>query len=337
MRLKMGGAGAGARLRGGGGLGGGRTSRARAAPAGRQATSAALTDSERAEFWRRFDEALPSEGAERVRAFAKCCRASSPPSRSSLAPHQQVSKQYFPGLTCKPQWSECAEWPWLQTVLAGTDVVKAELARAEQGQTAAFAKHASGAVSAYAGGWSSVPLRWEGSTVPGMAATFPETYALLRDAQPELGPRSIMIARQNPGTGIKPHSDLMNWMLTVHVCLTAPEDGDCWIRVGDDRLVWREGEAMAIDTSLEHETFNSGSSPRDVLVIDVFHPELTQTEREGIQLCYDMRARFEAECAAAKREAAAAAAAAEKEERRRRGKPLFGAFSAFSFGGARRA
>lgn len=36
---------------------------------------------------------------------------------------------------------------------------------------------------------------------------------------------------------------------------------------------------MVFDDSFEHEVWHNGTSPRLVLIVDVWHPELTATER----------------------------------------------------------
>jgi len=40
----------------------------------------------------------------------------------------------------------------------------------------------------------------------------------------------VFFARQSPKTGIKPHTDNTNFILTGHLALIIPE-GDCWIKV----------------------------------------------------------------------------------------------------------
>lgn len=55
------------------------------------------------------------------------------------------------------------------------------------------------------------------------------TYSLsLPPAAPTL---EVFFARQPPGTGIKSHTDFVNFIQTTHLGLQVPE-GDCWIKVG---------------------------------------------------------------------------------------------------------
>ena len=65
-----------------------------------------------------------------------------------------------------------------------------------------------------------------------------------------------MFARQAPGTGVQPHSDARNFILTAHLGLQVPTDppGACWMRVAAERKRWEEGRVVVIDTTFEHET-----------------------------------------------------------------------------------
>ena len=41
------------------------------------------------------------------------------------------------------------------------------------------------------------------------------------------------------------------------------------------RKEWREGKVLVFDDSYEHEVFHGGLGPRVVLIVDVWHPQLT--------------------------------------------------------------
>ena len=54
-----------------------------------------------------------------------------------------------------------------------------------------------------------------------------------------------------------------------------------------------QGKLITIDTSFEHSTGNESEEDRHVLIIDFWHPELTEAERAGLEFIYDLRNRFE--------------------------------------------
>lgn len=63
----------------------------------------------------------------------------------------------------------------------------------------------------------------------------------------------VFFAKQAAKTGIKPHSDNTNFILTTHLGLDVPE-GKCWIRVGGEKREWKNGKALVFDTHYIHET-----------------------------------------------------------------------------------
>lgn len=45
---------------------------------------------------------------------------------------------------------------------------------------------------------------------------------------------------------------------------------------------WREGELFIFDDSFEHEVWHNGSLPRLVLILDMWHPELSSHQRRSL-------------------------------------------------------
>lgn len=69
-----------------------------------------------------------------------------------------------------------------------------------------------------------------------------------------------------------------------HLGIEIPEN--CRLRVGDRMLTWREGECLILDDSFSHEVWNNSDKHRVVLVVDLWHPDLSRRERgliEGLQ------------------------------------------------------
>ena len=82
-----------------------------------------------------------------------------------------------------------------------------------------------------------------------------------------------------PNTHITPHYGPTNKKLRCHLPLSIPEGDVSWLRVGDRRVLLTEGESVIFDDSFEHEAGNdSTSEPRVILVIDIWHPDLTDEE-----------------------------------------------------------
>ena len=121
---------------------------------------------------------------------------------------------------------------------------------------------------------------------------FPKTYDLLRSLGIPLAVRGVCFARQAANSGVQPHSDGRNFILTSHLGIEIP-DG-CWIKVGAETRGWDEGKLTTIDTSFLHSTGNpSASEDRHVLIIDYWHPDLSEAESSALEFIYDLRNEFE--------------------------------------------
>lgn len=48
------------------------------------------------------------------------------------------------------------------------------------------------------------------------------------------------------------------------------------------RRSWEEGKIFIFDDSFEHEVWHNGTEFRLVLIIDVWHPELTKSEKYNL-------------------------------------------------------
>jgi aspartyl/asparaginyl beta-hydroxylase (cupin superfamily) len=57
-------------------------------------------------------------------------------------------------------------------------------------------------------------------------------------------------------------------------------EGDCAIRVGHETRRWEEGRCLIFDDHFEHEAWNHTQEERIVLIVDLWHPDLTATEVE---------------------------------------------------------
>jgi aspartate beta-hydroxylase len=87
----------------------------------------------------------------------------------------------------------------------------------------------------------------------------------------------IYVSRLAPGTHIAAHRGPTNMRVRCHLPLLVP-DGDCAIRVGEDTRRWEEGRCIVFDDSFDHEAWNHTSSERVVLIVDLWHPDLSPEE-----------------------------------------------------------
>jgi aspartyl/asparaginyl beta-hydroxylase (cupin superfamily) len=75
-----------------------------------------------------------------------------------------------------------------------------------------------------------------------------------------------------PGTHIPAHRGVTKGLITCHLGLIVPEDGDVRMRI-DDRVVrWAEGETLVFDDTYDHEVWNQTKGTRVVLLIQFERP-----------------------------------------------------------------
>jgi aspartyl/asparaginyl beta-hydroxylase (cupin superfamily) len=55
------------------------------------------------------------------------------------------------------------------------------------------------------------------------------------------------------------------------------------MRVGNEIHIWQENKVILFDDSFEHEVVNPTNEERVVLLVDIWHPDLNEKERELIR------------------------------------------------------
>lgn len=76
-----------------------------------------------------------------------------------------------------------------------------------------------------------------------------------------------------PGYQIPAHRGVTKGILRCHLGLIIPRDSDnCWIRIAEERVSWRQGKAFVFDDTYEHEVFNNTEDERVILLFDFDRP-----------------------------------------------------------------
>ncbi len=97
----------------------------------------------------------------------------------------------------------------------------------------------------------------------------PKTTALVEQIP---GLNSAFFSILAPGTHIPAHRGVTKGLITCHLGLIVPRDGDVRMRV-DNRIVrWSEGETLVFDDTYDHEVWNDTSGTRVVLLIQFARP-----------------------------------------------------------------
>lgn len=83
-------------------------------------------------------------------------------------------------------------------------------------------------------------------------------------------------SRLEPNTYVAPHKGPTNMRLRCHFGIAVP-DG-CGMKVDREAVQWKRGHALVFDDSFEHEVWNRSNEPRTILIVDVWHPDLSDEE-----------------------------------------------------------
>eukprot|EP00551_Chaetoceros_affinis_P000137 CAMPEP_0203637548 /NCGR_PEP_ID=MMETSP0088-20131115/3844_1 /ASSEMBLY_ACC=CAM_ASM_001087 /TAXON_ID=426623 /ORGANISM="Chaetoceros affinis, Strain CCMP159" /LENGTH=340 /DNA_ID=CAMNT_0050492011 /DNA_START=49 /DNA_END=1071 /DNA_ORIENTATION=- len=257
------------------------------------------------QFWEDVDDTLndvevvfksddgQGQGIDRIRDFAKSAQGITP-APQGLAPGHQPSEENVEGLTAKPFWdvaSDPINFPWAEKLEANAHIIAEEFQAKLDREQALFTGDSAWQNNVMGAGWSAFRLQRLGVWNVQNCKEFPRTYDLLKSLDIPIAVRGVCFARQAPGSGVQPHSDGRNFILTSHLGLKIPEG--CWIQVGEERTSWEEGKLTTLDTSFEHSTGNPTKLDRHVLIIDFWHPDLTEAERAALEAVYDLRNKFE--------------------------------------------
>ena len=205
--------------------------------------------------------------------------------------HSDPTHFHFPGLT-EREFHPRRLFPWLADLEAATDTIAAELTAvmaAERAELVPYVQY-----DAYLPldqwkalnhnlDWTAIHLLQNGREVPANARHCPVTLAhLARIGQPQVEGASpnAMFSLLAPHTVIPPHVGVSNARLVCHLPLIVP--AGCWFRVGAETRQWQRGAAFVFDDTIEHEAANPSDELRVVMIFDLWHPDLSDIEREGV-------------------------------------------------------
>ncbi|NUT00880.1 MAG: aspartyl/asparaginyl beta-hydroxylase domain-containing protein [Sphingomonas sp.] len=205
--------------------------------------------------------------------------------------HSNPTHFSFPGLA-EREFHPRDLFPWLSGVEAATEAIAEELKAvmsAERAELVPYIQYDEHLPLAQwkplnrNPDWTAIHLWRNGERVEANARHCPKSLEILGHLpQPEIrgsGPNA-MFSLLAPGTAIPPHVGVNNARLVCHLPLVVPEG--CWFRVGGETRFWKRGEAFVFDDTIEHEALNPSNELRVVFIFDLWHPDLSATEREAV-------------------------------------------------------
>jgi aspartyl/asparaginyl beta-hydroxylase (cupin superfamily) len=206
--------------------------------------------------------------------------------------HQECNEIHVPRLPEIP-FHERSEFPWLASIEAKTDVIRAELLAALEADRDKFSPYIQYQPGDPVNQWQELnhSLRWSvfslwagGKPVPENIERCPETARAVSELPlvdiEGLCP-NVMFSALAPRTRIPPHNGETNARLVAHLPLIVPPR--CVMRVGHERREWKVGEVLILDDTIEHEAINDSDELRVVLMFDLWNPRLGPEERDMVR------------------------------------------------------
>ena len=138
------------------------------------------------------------------------------------------------------------------------------------------------------GEWSVYHLINQGEKVENNCSTCPKTMDIIQSVVPLLKRCSfgnVLFSILQAGTHITAHYGPTNCRIRCHLPLFVPKG--CVLCVNGEKRRWKEGELLLFDDSFLHEAWHEGTDgERVVLMLDLWHPELTMVEREVLAFMF---------------------------------------------------
>ncbi|XP_017960963.1 aspartyl/asparaginyl beta-hydroxylase isoform X5 [Drosophila navojoa] len=134
------------------------------------------------------------------------------------------------------------------------------------------------------GNWQQFELYARGQRLHRNCQRAPITCALLEKLPAASGCRrgQIKFSAMHAQTHVWPHCGPTNCRLRAHLTLVAPEPHLTSLRVAEQERTWHEGDLFIFDDSFEHEVWHNGTQLRLVLILDLWHPDLTAQQRSQL-------------------------------------------------------
>lgn len=206
----------------------------------------------------------------------------------------QYAPSFVPGLKALAWWDNAGDdLVWAKSLSESFESIRDEFTyvMSAPGKLSEGNNVWAGALStdaeSYGEGWKTLVLMNRGQWDESNVQLFPSTSRAIYESGAPVA--EAFFASMKPQTSIKPHSDFTNFVLTSHLPLVIPENGSnkCRLSVGDETREWLEGKIILFDTSIYHDAVNDSEEMRYILMLRVWHPDLTKEEIAALQFIYD--------------------------------------------------
>ena len=180
---------------------------------------------------------------------------------------------YFPGLSSKPVW-DTNQFSWAPQLTSNYNTILSEY------KTLRASRSGSDYVTQeehklHTGKWDWNSYIIKGKRQTEFAVHCPKTAEFLESIDsPSLmsgTPFSFaFFSTLHPHSTIAAHHGPCNLRVRCHFPLIIPTSGECGMKVGDETVTWKNGEAVLFDDCYEHRVWNDTDHERVLLLFDVW-------------------------------------------------------------------
>jgi aspartate beta-hydroxylase len=196
--------------------------------------------------------------------------------------------KFYPGLSAKP-WHDAPSLSLVQALEKAAPQIIKEFQNLDMRQ---FRDEAESIQRT--GRWSVLFLFERGKKFEEACALSPTLTSILEERRVvKSSAGSVYFSCLDPATRVDKHRGPTNMRLRCHLGIEIPEK--CGLKVGGLRGGWQAQKCVVFDDSFVHEVWNESDQRRVVLIIDVWHPDLSDEEielLEGLQRHNPPRAGF---------------------------------------------
>ena len=196
---------------------------------------------------------------------------------------QKPTVFYLYGLSCNPWHDYFSEQ--LTSLLSSVnfEVIKSEFNQIRCNTSEGWFKN-----STSEGEWLVYQLINQGKKVESNCNKCPKTVQIVESVEPVMKECSFgnaLFSVLQAGTHITAHYGPTNCRIRCHLPLFVPDS--CRLCVNGQQRRWNERELLLFDDSFLHEAWHKGTNgERVVLMLDIWHPELTVLEREALSYMF---------------------------------------------------
>jgi len=189
------------------------------------------------------------------------------------------SMQWYPSLPAQP-WYEPSDFSLTRNLEMHSSEIIKEICMLDHSRY-----HREGEPIERTGDWDVMLLFERGKRNEENCSLLPKTSAIIESCRSLKSLSGLAyVSRLAPRTRVEPHRGPTNLRLRCHLGINIPDA--CGIRVEHYSRTWSEGKCLVFDDSFEHEVWNDSDHERIVLIVDIWHPDLSESEItviEGLQ------------------------------------------------------